>query len=116
MVGCLITQDLPQVALIPDEGAVQELAAAAADPAFGDCVHAGVRMLQSTVRTPAPARAASTTPFATVGDEDVGYPLPPGADVQSGVHVFAVGGRALRRPRCADCVALAVGGGGSPVW
>jgi hypothetical protein len=27
--------------LVPDEGAVQELAAASADPAFGDRVHAG---------------------------------------------------------------------------
>ena len=29
------------MALIPDQGAVQELAAASADPAFGDRVHAG---------------------------------------------------------------------------
>jgi hypothetical protein len=27
--------------LVPDEGAVEELAAASADPAFGDRVHAG---------------------------------------------------------------------------
>src|ERR1017187_2762169 len=29
------------MALIPDKGAVQQLAAASADPAFGDLVHAG---------------------------------------------------------------------------
>ena len=40
VVGCVITQDPPQMALIPDEGAVQEFAAASADPAFGDRVHA----------------------------------------------------------------------------
>ena len=32
VVGCVITQDPPQMALIPDEGAVQEFAAASADP------------------------------------------------------------------------------------
>jgi hypothetical protein len=36
LIGLVLAQDLPQMALIPDEGAVQELAAAAADPAFGD--------------------------------------------------------------------------------
>src|SRR5438552_787731 len=39
--GFVVAQDLPQVGLVPDEGAVQELAAASADPAFGDRVHAG---------------------------------------------------------------------------
>jgi len=34
-------QDLPQMGLVPDEGAVQELASASADPAFGNRVHAG---------------------------------------------------------------------------
>ena len=41
VVGFVVAQDLPQVGLVPDEGAVQELAAASADPAFGDRVHAG---------------------------------------------------------------------------
>src|SRR6516164_9040590 len=34
-------QDLPQMGLVPDEGAVQEFAAASPDPAFGNRVHAG---------------------------------------------------------------------------
>src|SRR5438309_615568 len=41
MVGLVLTQDLPQMILIPDGGAVQKLAAASADPAFGYRVHAG---------------------------------------------------------------------------
>jgi hypothetical protein len=41
VVGLVLAQDLPQVGLVPDEGAVQELAAASPDPAFGDRVHAG---------------------------------------------------------------------------
>ncbi len=41
VVVLVIAQDLPQMALVPDEGAVQELAAASSDPAFGNRVHAG---------------------------------------------------------------------------
>ena len=41
VVGLILVQDPPQLVLVPDEGAVQELAAASADPAFGDRVHAG---------------------------------------------------------------------------
>src|SRR6185437_2451405 len=41
VIGLVLAQDPPQMALIPDQGAVQELAAASADPAFGDRVHAG---------------------------------------------------------------------------
>jgi hypothetical protein len=41
VVGLVAAQDPPQMGRVPDEGAVQELAAASADPAFGDCVHAG---------------------------------------------------------------------------
>src|ERR1039457_1477926 len=41
MVGLVVAQDPPQMVLAPDEGAVQELAAASPDPAFGDRVHAG---------------------------------------------------------------------------
>jgi hypothetical protein len=41
VMGLVLAQDPPQMALIPDQGAVQELAAASADPAFGDRVHAG---------------------------------------------------------------------------
>jgi hypothetical protein len=43
VVDLVLAQDLPQMGLVPDEGAVQELAAASADPAFGDGVHAGRR-------------------------------------------------------------------------
>ena len=35
MVGLVLTQDLPQMVLIPDEGAVEKLASASANPAFG---------------------------------------------------------------------------------
>ena len=41
VVGLVLAQNLSQVGLVPDEGAVQELAAASADPAFDDRVHAG---------------------------------------------------------------------------
>src|SRR6266516_552245 len=41
VVGLVVAQDSPQMVLIPDEGAVQELASASPDPAFHDCVHAG---------------------------------------------------------------------------
>jgi len=45
--------------LVPDQGAVQELAAASADPAFDGAFMRGVRTLQSTGRIPASARTAS---------------------------------------------------------
>src|ERR1035441_9063958 len=41
VVSLVLVQDLPQMGLVPDEGAVRELAAASPDPAFGDRVHAG---------------------------------------------------------------------------
>src|ERR1035437_4367662 len=41
MVGLVLWQGLPQMILIPDQGAVEKLAAASADPAFGYRVHAG---------------------------------------------------------------------------
>jgi hypothetical protein len=41
MVVLVIEQDLPQMALIPGKGAVQELAPASPGPASGDRVHAG---------------------------------------------------------------------------
>jgi hypothetical protein len=41
VVGLVLAQDLPQMVLVPDEGAVRELTAASSDPAFGYCVHAG---------------------------------------------------------------------------
>jgi hypothetical protein len=41
VVALVVAQDPPHMGLVPDEGAVQELAAASADPAFGDGVHAG---------------------------------------------------------------------------
>jgi hypothetical protein len=40
MVGFVLAQDLSQMGLVPDEGAVQELAPASPDPAFHDRVHA----------------------------------------------------------------------------
>src|ERR1022692_1661740 len=40
VVGLVLAQDPPQMGLVPDESAVQELAAASPDPAFGDRVHA----------------------------------------------------------------------------
>ena len=41
VVGLVVFQDSPQMGRVPDEGAVQELAAASADLAFGGRVHAG---------------------------------------------------------------------------
>jgi hypothetical protein len=39
--GLVVAQDPPQRVLVPDEGAIQEFAAASPDPAFGDRVHPG---------------------------------------------------------------------------
>src|ERR1039457_6989857 len=39
VVDLVLAQDPPQMVLVPDEGAVQELAAASPDPALGDRVH-----------------------------------------------------------------------------
>src|ERR1035441_8524555 len=41
VVDLVVAQDPPQMVLVPDQGAVQELAAASPNPAFGDPVHAG---------------------------------------------------------------------------
>jgi hypothetical protein len=41
VMSLVFAQDLPQMGLVPDQGAIQELAAASPDPAFGDHVHAG---------------------------------------------------------------------------
>ena len=41
VVSLILAQDPAQMVLVPDEGAVQEFAAASPDPAFGDRVHAG---------------------------------------------------------------------------
>ncbi|MGH3524976.1 MAG: hypothetical protein ACRDU4_19645, partial [Mycobacterium sp.] len=41
VVGLVLAQEPQQMVLIPDERAVQELAPASADPAFGDRVHPG---------------------------------------------------------------------------
>ena len=38
VVGFELAQDLPQMGLVPDEGTVQELAAASPDPALGNRV------------------------------------------------------------------------------
>jgi hypothetical protein len=40
VVDLVLVQDPPQMGLVPDQGAVQELAPASADPAFGDRIHA----------------------------------------------------------------------------
>jgi hypothetical protein len=41
VVALVLAQDPPQMVLVSDEGAVQELASVSPDPAFGDRVHAG---------------------------------------------------------------------------
>jgi hypothetical protein len=40
VVGLVLAQDPPHMGLTPDEGAVQQLASASPDPAFGNRVHA----------------------------------------------------------------------------
>jgi len=40
VVGLVLAEEPPQMGLVPDEGPVEELAAASADPAPGDGVHA----------------------------------------------------------------------------
>jgi hypothetical protein len=39
VMGLVLAQDLPQMVQVPDQGAVEKLAAASPDPAFGDRVH-----------------------------------------------------------------------------
>ena len=41
VVSLVLAQNLPQMGLVPDQGAVEKLAPASPDPAFGDRVHAG---------------------------------------------------------------------------
>src|ERR1035438_2546199 len=59
VMGLVLAQDPPQMGLVPDEGAVQELAAASPDPAFGDRVHAGRPHGAAHAAIPASARIAS---------------------------------------------------------
>jgi hypothetical protein len=59
VVGLILAQDLPQMGLVPDEGAVQELAAASPIQRSAIAFILGVRMLQSTLRIPASVRTAS---------------------------------------------------------
>jgi hypothetical protein len=60
VVDLVRAQDPPQMGLVPDDRAVQELGTASADPAFSAIAFTGgVRTLQSTVRIPASARTAS---------------------------------------------------------
>jgi hypothetical protein len=40
VVGLVLAQDLSQMGVVPNEGAVQEFAPASPDPAFGDRIHA----------------------------------------------------------------------------
>ena len=55
----VLAQDPPQMSLVPDEAAVQELASASPIQRSAIAFMRGVRMLQSTVRIPASARTAS---------------------------------------------------------
>ena len=55
MVGLVLAQDLLQVGLVPDEGAVQELAAASADPAFGGTSADGDGAAQPSPGRPCPS-------------------------------------------------------------
>jgi hypothetical protein len=59
VVSLVLAQDPPQMALIPDEGAVQELAAASPIQRSAIAFMRGVRTLHSTVRIPASAKTAS---------------------------------------------------------
>ena len=59
MVVLVRSQDLPQMSLVPDKGAVQELASASPIQRSAIAFMRGVRTLQSTVRIPALARTAS---------------------------------------------------------
>jgi hypothetical protein len=36
LVGLVLAQNLPQMGLVPDQGAIDKLAPASADPTFGD--------------------------------------------------------------------------------
>jgi hypothetical protein len=58
MVDLVLAQDLPQMALVPDEGTVQELPAAPIQRSAIAFIR-GVATLHSTVRIPASARTAS---------------------------------------------------------
>jgi len=49
VVGRVLAQDPPQMGLVPDEGVIQELAAASPDPAFGDRVHPGTRWFEERI-------------------------------------------------------------------
>src|SRR5437016_4523171 len=57
--GLVLAQDPPQMGLVPDEGAVQELAAASPVQRSAIAFMRGVRTLQSTVLIPASVRTAS---------------------------------------------------------
>jgi hypothetical protein len=59
MVSLVLAQDPPQMGLVPDEAAVQELAAASPIQRSAIAFIRGVATLQSTVRMPASARTAS---------------------------------------------------------
>jgi hypothetical protein len=58
MVGLVLAQDPPRMVLVPDEGAVQELASASPIRRSAIAFLRGVAALQSTVRMPASARTA----------------------------------------------------------
>src|ERR1019366_7977729 len=59
VVHLVVAQDPPQMALIPDKGSVQQLAAASPDPAFGDRVQTRRPDVTEHGPDPGPARIAS---------------------------------------------------------
>src|SRR4249920_4200310 len=54
----VLAQDGHQVALVPGQGPVQQLTAAAADPAFHDRVHSGRLIAERTTLAPAAWKTA----------------------------------------------------------
>jgi hypothetical protein len=78
VVGRVLAQDPPQMGLVPDESAVQELAAASPDPAFGDRVHA--RRLHVAQHGPDPGvhQTASNAAVKSVRAENLVQVMRPG--------------------------------------
>jgi hypothetical protein len=59
VMGLVLAQDPPQMVLIPDEGAVEKLAPASPDPAFGDRVPPGNSTVPMSCRSSVVKRLAS---------------------------------------------------------
>jgi hypothetical protein len=83
VVGLVPAQDPPQAGCVPYEGAVEEFAAASADPPFGDRVvfMRGVWMLQSMVRILVSARTSDIRGAQPEHQNDTQdhYPVPEAA-------------------------------------